>query len=68
MGYRMVIDAISATLTVTRAIREAYTALRDRGIWNFTYEEHIELRQKVEELIDQPQHYQIEERTVERNL
>lgn len=66
LGYKMVIDAIGGVVATVKAVREAYGALRDRGMTGLNFEEAIKVRQDIEDLIGMEDYYRIEEETVER--
>ncbi|MBI3967441.1 MAG: isocitrate lyase/PEP mutase family protein [Chloroflexi bacterium] len=65
MGYKMLVDALTAVLVSVKATQDAYTALRDRGLSAVDQEEAIRLRKQIEDLIGLDEMYRIEAETVE---
>lgn len=65
MGYKMVLDAITAPIVAFRAVKNAYEELSGKGSVDFDQQEMIALRQEIENTIGLEDYYRIEEETVE---
>lgn len=67
MGYVAAIDATSSLLAAFTAMRQAYKELYNTGQVSFmSFDENVEARQAVEDLIGLDDYYEIEEQTVEK--
>lgn len=64
MGYKLVVDATTPILTMLKALRLAYSALR-AGELPLDSAEAIQLRKELEDLLGLEEHYKVEEETVE---
>lgn len=66
-GYRMVIDAIGSTLAYVQAMRAAFDHLHNSGVTIVPQDAAIGLREWVEELVGLPDHYAVEEATIQHD-
>lgn len=62
-GISVTLNALSATVAVTRAVHQLYTNLYQEGHTHLNAEEFNQYQEQIEELIGLPKYYEIEERT-----
>lgn len=66
LGYRLDVDAISASVVAYQALRDLFGRLRATGLTGLDPEASHQTRHALERTIGLEEHYRIEEQTVER--
>lgn len=66
LGYRLDVDAISASVVAYQALRDMFGRLRATGLTGLDHEATLAARRALERTIGLEEHYRIEEQTVER--
>ena len=65
MGYQIIIYAPTPVVATSRALEHTYRTLKETGLTGISASEVAARRTKIEELIDLPEYYRIEEQTTE---
>ena len=65
-GYQVIIYPLAPIITAVGAVLELYSALKETGIAPYNPEKANEVREFIQEIINLPQHFEIEDQTTER--
>ena len=66
-GYPLIIEAQGGLVTAYGAMRRAYLELKEKGRISCDLAEIKMIRDEINELVDLPQYWELEARTVEKN-
>jgi hypothetical protein len=66
-GYPLIIESQGGLVTAYGAIRKAYPELKEKGRISCDLAEIEMIRDEINELVDLPQSWEVEARTVEKN-